>query len=185
MFFEPQESRAIVLTDTVCVHTQLRLTICDPMDCSQSGSSVHGISQARILECYYWLLQGFFLTQGLNPSLLHWQADSEGSNKSTIIFISLSLCDDFHLFFSLWKSITTTPRLVKMDIQIATLCLYWHLLLPWWFIYPVAAGNLLRDKRINTSWVYALGSSLCSAFACQAQAMPPLVISTKIRFKEK
>ena len=129
MFFEPQESRAIVLTDTVCVHTQLCLTICDPMDCSQSGSSVHGISQARILECYYWLLQGFFLTQGLNPSLLHWQADSEGSNKSTIIFISLSLCDDFHLFFSLWKSITTTPRLVRMDIQIVTLCLYWHLLL--------------------------------------------------------
>ena len=24
---------------------------CDPMDCSPSGSSVHGISQARILEC--------------------------------------------------------------------------------------------------------------------------------------
>ena len=114
-----------------------------------------------------------------------WQADSEGSNKSTIIFISLSLCDDFHLFFSLWKSITTTPRLVKMDIQIAALCLYWHLLLPWWFIYPVAAGNLLHDKRINISWVYALGSSLCSAFACQAQAMPPPDISIKIRFKEK
>ena len=26
------------------------LTLCDPMDCSQPGSSVHGISQARILE---------------------------------------------------------------------------------------------------------------------------------------
>ena len=29
---------------------QLRLTLCDPMDCSPPGSSVHGISQARILE---------------------------------------------------------------------------------------------------------------------------------------
>ena len=29
---------------------QLCLTQCDPMDCSSSGSSVHGISQARILE---------------------------------------------------------------------------------------------------------------------------------------
>ena len=40
------------------------------------GSSVHGISQARILVvgCYS-LLQGFFLDQGLNPPLLHWQAD--------------------------------------------------------------------------------------------------------------
>ena len=26
------------------------LTLCDPVDCSPSGSSVHGISQARILE---------------------------------------------------------------------------------------------------------------------------------------
>ena len=30
--------------------TQSCLTFCDPMDCSLSGSSVHGISQARILE---------------------------------------------------------------------------------------------------------------------------------------
>ena len=26
------------------------LTLCDPMDCSLPGSSVHGISQARVLE---------------------------------------------------------------------------------------------------------------------------------------
>ena len=30
--------------------TPLGLTICDPVDCSPPGSSVHGISQARILE---------------------------------------------------------------------------------------------------------------------------------------
>ena len=30
--------------------TQLCLTLCDPMDCSLQGCSVHGISQARILE---------------------------------------------------------------------------------------------------------------------------------------
>ena len=29
---------------------QLCPTLCDPMDCSSPGSSVHGISQARILE---------------------------------------------------------------------------------------------------------------------------------------
>ena len=34
----------------MCVHAQLCPTLCDPMDCSPSGSSVHGISQARILE---------------------------------------------------------------------------------------------------------------------------------------
>ena len=53
------------------------LTLCDLMDCSLPGSSVHGILQARILQ---WLatpfskgsslLKGIFLTQGSNPGLL-------------------------------------------------------------------------------------------------------------------
>ena len=30
---------------------QSRLTLCDPRDCSRPGSSIHGIFQARILEC--------------------------------------------------------------------------------------------------------------------------------------
>ena len=37
----------------VCVHDQLLSHVrlfCNPMDCSPPGSSVHGISQARILE---------------------------------------------------------------------------------------------------------------------------------------
>ena len=35
----------------VCVWVaQLCLTLCEPMDCSPPGSSVHGILQARILE---------------------------------------------------------------------------------------------------------------------------------------
>ena len=29
---------------------QLCLTLCDPMDCSPPGSSIHGIFQARVLE---------------------------------------------------------------------------------------------------------------------------------------
>ena len=33
-----------------CLFTQLCLALCDPMDCSRPGSSVHGILQARIVE---------------------------------------------------------------------------------------------------------------------------------------
>ena len=33
-----------------CLVSQLCLTLCDPMDCSPTGSSIHEISQARILE---------------------------------------------------------------------------------------------------------------------------------------
>ena len=54
--------------------TQLHPTLCDPMDCNPPGSSVHGISQARItgVGCNF-LLQGIFLTQGLNPGLPHYR----------------------------------------------------------------------------------------------------------------
>ena len=47
---------------------------CDPMGCILPGSSVHGILQARILK---WVAipfsRGIFLTQGLNPGLLHFR----------------------------------------------------------------------------------------------------------------
>ena len=47
------------------------LTLCDPIDCSLPGYSVHGILQARILE---WVAipfsEGTFSTQGSNPGLL-------------------------------------------------------------------------------------------------------------------
>ena len=50
---------------------------CDPMDCSLPGSSVYGISPGKNtgVGCIF-LLQGIFSTQGPNPGLLHWQADS-------------------------------------------------------------------------------------------------------------
>ena len=50
---------------------------CDPMHWSTPDSSVHGISQAQStgVGCHF-LLQGIFLTQGSNPHLLDWQADS-------------------------------------------------------------------------------------------------------------
>ena len=57
--------------------TQSYLTLCDPMDCSQLGNSVHGISQAGILEpVAISFSRGIFLTQGLNPYLLHREAVS-------------------------------------------------------------------------------------------------------------
>ena len=34
----------------MCVLSQMCLTFCNPMDCSPIGSSVHGFSQARLLE---------------------------------------------------------------------------------------------------------------------------------------
>ena len=59
---------------------QLCLTLCDPMDSSLPGSSVHGDSPGKNTGMSdSVLLQGIFPTQGSNPCLLHllhWQADS-------------------------------------------------------------------------------------------------------------
>ena len=62
----------------VCVHSVAKscLSLWDPMDCSLPGSSVHGISQVRILK---WVAISFSRDHprsGIKSSLLHWQADS-------------------------------------------------------------------------------------------------------------
>ena len=64
----------------MCMHAQSCPALCNPMDCSPPGSSVHGDSlgkNARV-GCHS-LLQGIFPTQGWNPCLLclqHWQVGS-------------------------------------------------------------------------------------------------------------
>ena len=47
-------------------------TLCDPIDCSPLGSSVHGNFPGKSagVGCHF-LLQGIFLTQGSNPGLPH------------------------------------------------------------------------------------------------------------------
>ena len=53
--------------------TQSRLTLCNPMDCSTPGSSVHGMDSPGKntgVGCHV-LLQGIFLTQGRNTGVLH------------------------------------------------------------------------------------------------------------------
>ena len=81
-----------------CLVTKSCLTLCDPMDCSLPGSSVHGISQARILECAI-----SFLTQGLNSHLLcflYSQVDSSLlSHQRTQLITCLSSLNFFH-----WKN---------------------------------------------------------------------------------
>ena len=75
-------SRRVEPPKPLCVlsHFQLCTTLCDPMDCSLRGLSLHGILQVRIME---WVAMpsppGIFLLQQSNPHLLClllWQTGS-------------------------------------------------------------------------------------------------------------
>ena len=54
----------------LCLVAQSCLSLCDPMDCSLPGSSVHGDFPGKNTRvgCHCFL-QGIFLTQGLNLGL--------------------------------------------------------------------------------------------------------------------
>ena len=80
----------------VCLVTQSCPTLCNPMDCSPPGSSVHGDSPGKNtgVRCHA-LLQGIFPTQGSNPGLLHcrrilFPSEPPGKPKNTTVG-SLSL----------------------------------------------------------------------------------------------
>ena len=60
---------------SVCVLVaQLCLILCDPMDCSPPGSSIHGISQARILE---WVAVAFTRGSSWSRDQTHIQFNSD------------------------------------------------------------------------------------------------------------
>ena len=70
MLTESEEIKRDVLC--LCLVTQLCPTLCEPMDCSPPGSSIHGNSLGKNtgVGCH-GLLQGIFPTQELNWDLLH------------------------------------------------------------------------------------------------------------------
>ena len=48
--YKPEQRTVTIGNVCSCSATQSCLTLCDPMDCSPPGSSVHGILQARLLK---------------------------------------------------------------------------------------------------------------------------------------
>ena len=69
---------------TAAKSLQLCPTLCDPMDCSPPGSSVHGIFQARVLE---WGAIAFSGTDSSHPEKPDLTVTEEHPNPGT----SLSL----------------------------------------------------------------------------------------------
>ena len=83
----------LYLNNVKVLVTQSCLTVCNPMDCSPPGSSVHGILQGTIQE---WVATP--VSRGLNPGLLHcrqtlYQLSHQGSplaifNQSILLILT-------------------------------------------------------------------------------------------------
>ena len=84
--------------------TQSCLSLCDPMDCSRPGSSVHGISQARILE---WAVISFSMGSSrprdqtwvscINRRILYCPSTKEAWTGTFVIFVHISLVKSNHM----------------------------------------------------------------------------------------
>ena len=84
-----------------CTHAQSCSTLCDPMDCSPAGSSVHGILQARILE----YVANFFFRGSSQPR--DWTCTS---GISCFIVVAQSL-SHVQLFVTPWTAALGFPVL--------------------------------------------------------------------------
>ena len=127
----------------VCSVAQLCLSLCDPTDCSLPGSSIHGISQARMLEwvavsfprgssqprdqtCVSWvsaLAGGFFTTEPLGKQ---WSADlTSNSTIASAFWIltpnSFSLSSLSHFLPMLTGFYHPNPFLLEEALTLPTL----------------------------------------------------------------
>ena len=122
--------------------TQSCPTLCDPMDCSPPGSSVHGDSPGKNTRvgCHAFL-QGIFPTQGSNPGLLHYRR----------ILYHLSHQGLSFLFFS---SVPLPKGLFYyLSLQKANSCFCWYppflyFLFSWFFLY--------HYYFLNFIWIYSV-----------------------------
>ena len=151
--------------------TQSCPTLCNPMDHSPPGSSVLGISQARILA---WIAISFsrefvhFPTQGSNPGLLHCRRDSLQSEPSKIT-------GRFYLFYDSIKMITANIPIIQT-----------------WPQHPEKRGRdqfmwrtgcrLTKETLIppnKTPASLSVGENLTSAMAFAFEAVPLLFAEAK------
>ena len=86
-------------------------TLCDPMDCSPPGSSVHEVLQARILEWVsHVLFQGIFPHPGIKPTSLrslHWQVASLPLVPPGKPCVSLCVCIHTHICIYVFMCVYT------------------------------------------------------------------------------
>ena len=145
----------------LCLVTQSCLTLCNPMDCTPPGSSVHGGSPGKNIGvgCHA-ILQEVFPIQGLNPVLSHWRGIlyhlshqrsprvlewvtyplSRGSSNPGIACIAGGFFTNWAIREALWKSklrLKTWSAVKDSDITILTVVAF-NMKNMWWSTHIVS-----------------------------------------------
>ena len=130
-----------MLCFVLCSVTQLCPTLCDPMDCSSSGSSVHEDSPGKNfgVGCHA-LFQWIFPTQGSNPGLPHAGGFfTVWATREGLTFPRLQLRSPSKHFSWLF------PSNLTLNIQTGLISLPLILFSPFMFLYFGEWGH-------DTSW---------------------------------
>ena len=94
--------------------TQSCLTLCEPVDCSLPGSSVHGILQARIWSRLPFPPPGDLPDQGIGPGSPALQADSSWSERYIAIEHTLWIKFFLQIQTRNWNSIKVNCFIAKV-----------------------------------------------------------------------
>ena len=120
-------------------------TLCDPMDCSLSGSSIHGIFQARVLEWIaIFLLQGIFLTQESNRV-------SRIAGRCFTIYFNLASADLVHfLKYLLYNLVCKTSSYCKISqILLQVKKKYANFIFPFQFSEFTKYTKIIRSSQLD------------------------------------
>ena len=122
-------------------------TLCDPMDYSPPGSSVHGISQARILEWVAMPSSGIFLTQGSNLGLISSELAGRFFTTSTTweAQCHLKVLKKLYQFFPSW--VITHPIQIHKKVLSISLPEYWGL----FYVFKYIQSSFYFDFTFHTS----------------------------------
>ena len=118
----------------MCMHAQLCPAVCDPIDSSPPGSSVHGISQARIVErIVISSSRGSFRLRDLThlscigtQMLYHWATwEAQAVTKTTEILKEVKLTRKKKVGFTKENISDTYELWVEESLWFLQLCQKW------------------------------------------------------------
>ena len=123
-------SNSICSLHVLCLVAQLCPTLCDPMDYSPPGSSVHGILQAKVLEWVATLSSRDLPNPGIKPQFPTLQVDS--------------------LLFEPPEKPWRSHRDITTSCYILVILAIFHTFPSW--LYLLMGRSLITDVTTTTHW---------------------------------